>query len=53
MRTFAFTLQVEVEARDEEDAADIAGVMKAALVTASPDQPFKVNSVEVKDLEEL
>lgn len=52
MKTFTFALQVEVEARDEEAAADIAGVMVAALVTASPDQPFKVNSVEVTDLEE-
>lgn len=53
MKTFAFALLVEVEARDEEEAIAIADVMKAALVTASPDQPFKVNSVEVDELEEL
>lgn len=50
MKQFHITLNVEVNARDQEQALEIAGELVAALMTDSV-HPYKV-AVEVDSVEE-
>ena len=48
--TFTACINVEIEARDEEQALEIMSEVKAALTAASP---YKLGAVEIDDVEEL
>lgn len=49
MKTFTFTLNVQVDARDKEEALAIAGACKTALEVQTA---FKLE-VDIDDVEEL
>jgi len=54
MKTVCFTLDIDVEARDEEEALEIAKACRLAIVEGKP-QPYKITmaNVEIDKLYEL
>lgn len=55
MKNFTFTLNIEVDAHDEEEALVIANALKRIITSSSSlsPNPYKLNGVEIDDLEEL
>jgi hypothetical protein len=51
VKTFAFDIRVEVEARDEEQARDIAE--QARLTLENPSFPWRLKLVDIDNLEEV
>lgn len=54
MKTYTFTLNIEVDARDAEQALEIAKACAGVLTTCQlAMHPFKLRNVEVDKVEEL